>query len=69
MWALKQVKQMTIKFHRPVYDLGIEPGDVRTMDASQEFMYVSRNCAEYCMEEPKEAKPEPTEPKPKKVKK
>lgn len=60
---------MTIKFHRPVYDLGIKPGDVRTMDASQEFMYVSRNCAEYCMEEPKEAKPELTEPKPKKVKK
>ena len=60
---------MTIKFHRPVYELGIESGDVRTMDASYEHMYVSRNWAEYCTDEPKEAKPETKEVKPKKVKK
>lgn len=55
---------MTIKFHRPVYDLDIKEGDVRTMDESQEHYYVSHNYANYCPgEEVKD------EPKPKKVKK
>lgn len=39
---------MTIKFHRPVYDENIKEGDIRTLDETQEYYYVSHNFANYC---------------------